>query len=572
MKIRKVIFLITLSVIGYISVNAISKGFELDLNEFKNEPQIYDKSIKDVFGYNLNYSISSENEKLKEEISYLSRKVTYLLLGDNAQETNEEYYNRHKDYLSLRYNPVVPKDSSTSSGLDEKSQEYQDDLVSGLSIPGMFIKMDDLDVKYDKIDSIRVSINDNMIISVVSLPNVELKQINYDNQMEYKVVRANLILYYYFKKLNDEYKLYYLFGETNDEVNDYLDNIENSELAKSFSVSDDYKSQLSDIFDYSKLNAVDQNSLSKIYDNNISNIVSLNSYFNNEIVASSNGFIILNGLVVTTWDFLDKSLNSGQFISIKNSNGDNYEIDGIVTINPSSNIAVLKLKENIPSTIKVGNSKSIKVEDIVLSINSKSGVGFNLQKGIVTSIDEYIQSSIPLTKREEGSPLFNELGEVIGINTAKSTSTSISYAIFSEALREIYDKFQNFEHAEIESIPFEKLKEKYYYFNSKEEDYINKISKKKWNEFSKIGDIENTIKLNLVKANVDNDTVSLRYYNAISKYISSMQLSVQFTEKLISDGYKEELNSSAKKIYSNNKYRVILMEEFDYLIIVMVRL
>ena len=42
------------------------------------------------------------------------------------EETPEEYYNRHKEYLKLRYAPNIPKDKKTSSGLDENSKEYKD--------------------------------------------------------------------------------------------------------------------------------------------------------------------------------------------------------------------------------------------------------------------------------------------------------------------------------------------------------------------------------------------------------------------------------------------------------------
>ena len=51
-----------------------------------------------------------------------------------------------------------------------------------------------------------------------------------------------------------------------------------------------------------------------------------------------------------------------------------------------------------------------------------------------------------------------------------------------------------------------------------------------------------------------------------------MQLSVNFKEQLIKDGYKEVLNSITKCIYENKKYKIIIMNEFDYLIIVMVKL
>ena len=51
-----------------------------------------------------------------------------------------------------------------------------------------------------------------------------------------------------------------------------------------------------------------------------------------------------------------------------------------------------------------------------------------------------------------------------------------------------------------------------------------------------------------------------------------MQLSVNFKEQLIKDGYKVITDNTSKSIYQNNKYQVIIMDEFDYLIIVMVKL
>lgn len=48
-----------------------------------------------------------------------------------------------------------------------------------------------------------------------------------------------------------------------------------------------------------------------------------------------------------------------------------------------------------------------------MTISSKSGVGLSLQTGIVTSKDGYIQSAIPLREADEGSPLYNDAGQLI---------------------------------------------------------------------------------------------------------------------------------------------------------------
>ena len=207
-----------------------------------------------------------------------------------------------------------------------------------------------------------------------------------------------------------------------------------------------------------------------------------------------------------------------------------------------------------------------------MTISSKSGVGLSLQTGIVTSKDGYIQSAIPLREADEGSPLYNDAGQLIGINTAKAVNTSVSLAIDVNALEEIKNKIGSKDFDSIKTVSFNELKEKYYYTNYNEEKIVNSISDTKWQTFKKIGDIENNIKLDLVKASYDNNVVSLRYKNGISKYINSMQLASSFKEELINTGYRETLNSSTKCIYVSNDYKVMIMDEFDYLIIVMVKL
>ena len=51
-----------------------------------------------------------------------------------------------------------------------------------------------------------------------------------------------------------------------------------------------------------------------------------------------------------------------------------------------------------------------------------------------------------------------------------------------------------------------------------------------------------------------------------------MQIATAFIEELEEQGYKEVSSSTTKRIYQNSKYQVTIMEEFDYLIIVMVKL
>ena len=430
----------------------------------------------------MEYKVVSKDEELKKEIEALSKKITYLLLGsgDSLDETAEEYYKRRSDYLKYRYDPVIPKDPSSVTGLDQNSQEFIDDAVSGMSVPGIFNIMDEKDVSYNEISQVRVSIAENLVIAAVTIPNIKINDINRDNPMEYKRLKTNLVMYYYFKQLDNEYKLYYLFGKTDDSIADYNNELGNDEMSKSLAISKQHDEELEKVYDFSKVYALSEEAINRVTNSNSSNMFIINAYYNNNVVASAKGILISDGVVVTTWKFLEEALIEAQYITIRNNNGDVYKLDGIITINPETDLAVLKLKDAVKTNIKIGNIDNINVEDPVISISSKTGVGLSAQTGIVTSKDGFIQTSISLIESDGGSPLFNTNGELIGMNTNKLVNNSLSIAIDSKALEEIKNKFSVYE--EIESIDFDTLKEKYYYQNYQKESNVNKIPKSKWNK------------------------------------------------------------------------------------------
>lgn len=573
MKKKLIITTILLS-ISSITVNALSNNFNFDTSKLSFTTNSKKDSVVSNFNpsYNLTYSISSENKDLEDEIKTLTKRTTYLLFGDfnNTNETSENYYKRKKEFYALRYNPEIPKDDSNWLGLDTKSQEYFDDTVSGMAIPQIFNQATELGMVYSSYGDIRITINDNLIISSITLPNVKLKEQSKTDPMKYDYIETNFVMHYYYKKLNDQWKLYYLYGEDTDDIGEYFNEIETTE-SKTMAIAPSYQSQLSTIYSFDKLDKMTQDELNNIYNSNVNNIVFLNGYYNNSVVASANGFFINNGLVVTTWKFLEKALINAQYITIKGNNKV-FEVEGIATANPETDVAIIKVKSINDTSVKLGNYKSANVEDPAIIISSKLGTGAMVQTGIIISNDDYIQTSIPLSNTDEGSPLINQNGEVIGINTSKSTNTSISVAINSEVLKEIQNKFNSISQDKIDTISFKELKEKYYYVKYNEENIDNNIPKGKWKTYSKIGNVEEKIKLELIKASYKDGIVSLRYKNSISNYISGMQLATDFRDQLMKDGYEEILNTTSKSIYKNKKYQVIIMDEFDYLIIVMVKL
>ena len=541
-----------------ISVYALSNSFKLDTSELSFVSDKKNNVVNDLKNdYNLKYSMKDDNDSEKEELKKLAKKTTYLLFGaaNNTKETSEHFYNRKKDYQALRYNPKIQDNYST---------------VASFANIQIFNQASELQLQYNSFGDISISINNDIAIAIVELPNVKIKEKSKTDPMKYDIIKTNYKMYYAYHKQESEWKLWYIFGEESQDVEAYVNEIESME-SKTMAIAPTYQSLLTNAYSYSKLNAIKESTFKDIHDKNKNSIVYLNGYYNNKIVTRANGFFINDGLIVTTWDFIEKSLVNSQYITII-GNGVTYAIKGIVTINPNVDLAVIKVDKHNSSKVIVGDHKELKVEDPVIIISSKYGTGTILQKGIVVNIDNYIQTSIPISEVDAGSPLFNQKGEVIGMNSSKSVNSSISMAINSDALKEVKDIFKSVNYDQIESVSFDELKEKYYYVKLDSAKEYNNIPKDKWNEYSKIGNIEENIKLPLIKASYNSGVVSLRYQNSIASVIKSKNLAVSFAEQLIKDGYKKIIDSSSKSIYSNDSYKVIISEEFDYLIIVMVKL
>lgn len=572
MKTSKYIIISLIILLSFFSACVFAKEFSFNTStlSFTNDKK---SSVSSNFDNrnNLTTSVSSGDSKLDKEIEDLTKKTTYLLLGDMNQkeETSEDYYKRYQDWLDLMYQPKIPEDKNSSDGYDHNSQEYKDSLISGMAMPQIFSQIQESDIKYNSYGNIRILKNNDLIISSIVIPNITRKVENKEEPMKYEEEETNLIMYYYYKKNKEHYQIYYLYGEIEKDISSYFNEMANSENKGQMAIAPSYDSELKKIYNFDKLDKMTDTELNTIYENNKRNVLFLNSYYNNKVIASANGFFINNGFVVTTWNFIEKSLINGQYISIKDNDFNAYELDGIVTANPETDIAVLKIKQAENSYVKIGNYKQAKVEDPVITISSKTGAGLLSQTGIILSLDGYIQSSIPLTESDQGSPLFNQSGEVIGINTTKLVNSSTSLSINSDVLKEIQSKFTKNNFNSVKSVSFKDLKEKYYYVKYNEEKIKKEIPKKKWNEYSKIGNVKNTITLKLVKSNYKGDIISLRYKNNISDYISSMQLSINFINQLKADGFKEAVVSDNKKIYTNKKYKVVIMEELNYLIILM---
>ena len=127
-------------------------------------------------------------------------------------------------------------------------------------------------------------------------------------------------------------------------------------------------------------------------------------------------------------------------------------------------IALLKVSADILSSdtlsqisvVEIGNSDELAVGEQVVAIGNALGYGQSVTTGIVSALDRtvstdtgvstYIQTDAAINPGNSGGALLNMNGELIGINTAKVSSTEvegIGYAIPVSQILELIESYMN---------------------------------------------------------------------------------------------------------------------------------
>ena len=148
---------------------------------------------------------------------------------------------------------------------------------------------------------------------------------------------------------------------------------------------------------------------------------------------SSDGFILTNTHVI----------ENAEEVIVTLSDGTDHNAD-IVGIDEVSDIALLKIKgKNFPF-LKMGNSDDIIIGEWVIALGNPFGL-FDVSKkptatvGVVSGLDldfgqqesgrvyqDMIQTDASINSGNSGGPLFNAIGEVIGVNTFIFTGSRFS--------------------------------------------------------------------------------------------------------------------------------------------------
>lgn len=140
---------------------------------------------------------------------------------------------------------------------------------------------------------------------------------------------------------------------------------------------------------------------------------------------SSSGVHWRQGVIITA----DETIKRSEDITVTLSDGRTVPAT-LVGRDPSTDVAVLKLKDVELPVAQIGDATSLKVGQIVLSVGRSKESGLNASMGVVSAIgsswrssyggliDQFVRLDLNLYPSSEGGPLVGASGQVIGITVS----------------------------------------------------------------------------------------------------------------------------------------------------------
>ena len=177
----------------------------------------------------------------------------------------------------------------------------------------------------------------------------------------------------------------------------------------------------------------------EVYAANVNSVVSINvtgtsgtNWFGQPVQTASagSGFILTSdGYIVTNYHVV----GDAQTIQVTLYSGDTYDAQ-YVGGDEDYDIAVIKIEATGLQAVTLGNSEELNVGDHVLAIGNPLGeLTFSMSGGMVSSVNRtinvdgtpfnMIQTDTSINPGNSGGPLLNSYGEVVGIVSAKYSST-----------------------------------------------------------------------------------------------------------------------------------------------------
>lgn len=168
------------------------------------------------------------------------------------------------------------------------------------------------------------------------------------------------------------------------------------------------------------------------------------------IIDADKGYVVTNNHVVQDAEKMVVTLEDGR----------EYEATKIGS-DKESDIALLQIKADNLTAVKLANSDALRVGDFAVAIGNPFGLSHTVTSGIVSALgrsglniegyEDFIQTDAAINQGNSGGALVNLNGELIGINTAilgaSGGNVGIGFAIPSNMMKNLVD--QIVEHGEV---------------------------------------------------------------------------------------------------------------------------
>ena len=171
-----------------------------------------------------------------------------------------------------------------------------------------------------------------------------------------------------------------------------------------------------------------------------------------QIQGAGSGFILdPSGLVVTAAHVVGNATR----VVVSTQGGQDYAAR-VVGADDLTDLALLRVEARAPlPAVPWGRSGAMRVGQWVMAAGNPFGLGGTVTVGIVSGrgrdigsgpFDDFLQTDAPINPGNSGGPLFNLMGEVIGINTAiyspSGASAGIAFSVPSDLARPIIDQLR----------------------------------------------------------------------------------------------------------------------------------
>jgi S1-C subfamily serine protease len=162
------------------------------------------------------------------------------------------------------------------------------------------------------------------------------------------------------------------------------------------------------------------------------------------VIFTTDGYIITNNHVIESAERIEVNYNKRIYPA------------ELIGTNPSTDLAVIKIKERDLPAIQLGSSKNVQVGEWVIAVGNPFSLASTVTAGIVSAkgrrigiledkfpIESFIQTDAAINPGNSGGALVNKNGELVGINSAilsrTGSYTGYAFAIPVDIVRKVFD-------------------------------------------------------------------------------------------------------------------------------------